>query len=267
MLTSLPEQSIDSLKESNATLAAECESYRQRNGRLQDKVDKYDEKLDAVNRDLRHSKNDLKHAKDEIKRLLAELHITSGAKETLEKACKQLRYEKETAENAHTRLKASYENLRMKYDAIPEERRNPMTAPKRTGTASATSGGSGGSSRAQQESERGRAARRQAEKERLGARFETTKRPPPSGGNRSSYIEGFGSSRRRSGSAAAPTTRVMYDVAHTRHYDDPIVTPRESVAFSTPRRIPSNGGYHSGGSSTVISDEYDDGDYHIHPIH
>lgn len=250
-----PEQSIDALRETNAALV-------ERNSRLVERVSKYDDKFEATSRDLRH-------AKEEIKRLQAALSEANGAKGTLEMACKQLRYEKESLKNDLKGVKASYESLKLKYDAIPEERKNPMTTPlpdrpKRTaGTASATSGGSGASSRPQLESERGR-ARRQADNDRLNARFETHRRPPPS--NRSSYIEGFGSSRRRSGSAAAPTSRFMYEsVAHTR-LDDPMVTPRETVAFSTPRRIPSRSGYHSGGSSAVMSDDYEDGDYHIRPI-
>ncbi|KAK0387959.1 hypothetical protein NLU13_4203 [Sarocladium strictum] len=278
----------DTLEKTNASLLADCDRYRQRNERLQDKVakfedknskqedkiSKYEDKLDAANRELRH-------AKDEIKRLMAEIQLTTGQKDTLEKACKQLRYEKETMDNMYTSLKASYENLMMKYDAIPEERRNPMTAAalpersKRSATASATSGGSGASSRAQQDSDRGRS--RRADKERLGARFETTatptssttKRPPLASANRSSFIEGYGSSRRRSGSAAAPLSRgVMYESAvHTGRFEDPVVSPREAVAFSTvPRRVPSNGGYHSG-SSGLLDDDYEDGDYHIRTIH
>lgn len=47
-------------------------------------------------------------------------------------------------ENVYIRFKVSYENLRMKYDVILEERRNFMMVLKRMGIVSVMSGGSGG---------------------------------------------------------------------------------------------------------------------------
>lgn len=263
------EQSTDSLKESNASLIDECDRYRRRNERLLDKLSEKEEKLTKYEEKLENANRDLRHAKEEIKRLRAELTSVAATKETIEQGYRQLRYEKDTVDNNLIRLQASYDSLQLKYDAIPEERKNPMTTPmperpKRSpgGASSATSGGSGGSSsRTQQESDRGR--RRQAEKERLGARFESTRRPPPSAGNRSSYIEGFGSRRRSMSSSRA----VYGDVAQTR-FDEPLTSPRDSVTFSTvPRRIPSSNGYQSGGSSAAVDDDYEDGNYHLRPIH
>lgn len=262
------EQSIETLKETNAALAVDRDRYRQRNEKLQDKLYTSEQKLDTADRNLRN-------AKEEIKRLVAELNIVVKEKDTLEKGFKQVSFEKETIMNKFIRLEASFDNLKLKYDAIPEERRNPMATalperPQRTATStSASSGGSAGSSRAQhQEVERGR--RRQADKDRLATRFETHKRPPLAGnnGNRNSYIEGYGP-RRRSGSAAAPSSRTVYDnVIHTGRFDEPLVSPRDAVAFSqVPRSMAGSGGYRSGGSSAVYDDYEEDGDYHIRPIH
>lgn len=265
-----PEQSIETLKETNAALAVDRDRYRQRNEKLQDKLYASEKDLDTAERNLRN-------AKDEIKRLVAELNIVAKEKDTLEKGFKQVSFEKDTITNKFIRLEASFDNLKLKYDAIPEERRNPMTTalperPQRTATStSASSGGSGGSSRAQHpEVERGRRRQAQADKERLATRFETNKRPPLAGNNanRNSYIEGYGS-RRRSGSAAAPSSRTAYDnVIHTGRFDEPLVSPRDAVAFSqVPRSMAGSGGYRSGGSSAVYDDYEEDGDYHIRPIH
>jgi hypothetical protein len=260
------EQSIETLKETNAALAVDRDRYRQRNEKLQDKLYASEQKFESADRNLRN-------AKEEIKRLVAELNIIVKEKDTLEKGFKQVSFEKETMTKKFIRLEASFDNLKLKYDAIPEERRNPMTAalperPHRTATSTSTSsGGSGGSSRAH-EAERGR--QRQADKERLATRFETTRRPPLTGnnGNRnSSYIEGYGP-RRRSGSAAAPSSRVVYDnVTHTGRLDEPLVSPRDAIAFSqVPRSMAGSGGYRSGGSSAVYDDYEEDGDYHIRPV-
>lgn len=255
---------------------------------------KAQEKLDAAHQATRDTRAENKRLQEQAAKDKDEI-------EKLRKAFKQIKYENEQIEYDSKRmekkyvgLQASYDNLLLKYKAIPEERSNPMVAalPERTrrSPASASSGSNSGvpppsmssAARAQQEeAERGR--RRQADKDRLGARFDSAatttingggnkKRPPlthDNNNNRHSYIEGFGRSRPRSGSAAAPSSRDMFHHAvQTGRYAEPLTSAREAVVFSTvPRRMPSRSGYGSGGSSTAVFDDYDeDGDYHLLPI-
>lgn len=231
-----------------------------------------------------------------MKSLVEKLAKAKSDAETYKNACKQLefekdqlKFEKDDTKNAYIKLRASYDSLKLKYEAIPQEerKRNPMVSAipdrtKRPPTASSSSsnsngGGSMSSWARQQEAERLERARREAEDARLNARFErsdrsglsrtnsTTRRPTTNGHHRrDSFIEGFGP-RKPSGSAA----RVAFDdVAHTSRYDEPVLTPREShVVYSQmPRTVPSSVGHHSGGSSAIIDDDFEDGDYHARPV-
>jgi regulator of replication initiation timing len=230
----------------------------------------------------------LKAAKDEIERLRSlnertnqklneatrnnsELKVQlSGFKEQnqhLKQEAESLVFENSSWETKYKELRARYENLELRHNALKDPSpTNPMASPlpDRTKKRHSHKPSKDGDSREHREDknrdrdrDRDRDRGRGRDREKLLERF-SDRRPPTT----TRHIEGWGPGGRSA--SATPASRNNYtSVASGRNRETTYETPRTANPMS-----PTSTGFHSSsGSSAMFDDERaEDGNYHQYPV-
>jgi hypothetical protein len=262
---------LDALQRANT----ECNKANDAKDKLQSLYEQSTSKLSEINKAKDDLKTDLQSAKDHNAQLKQEL-------QQLKEAYSALRYENANLNQANEELK---KQLLLAYTpthqtsppvssagSIPERPKPSRSSTKKDESHERTREKERSKdSKREREIEKARERESKAEKERLQQRFEG-KRPPVSN-RRGSFIEpwGPGGSGGRSGSVNPNSSR-GFDRVATGRTQPPAVTQSHQPSYSNVPRISnplSPGAY---GNSAVVyidagdDDDYEDGNYHAHPI-